>query len=205
MSSRPRLVVASGNEHKVREFERLLDGSFEVLGLSALHVPSGQPWPGDVAEDGDSFEANAAIKALAAARWTELPVLADDSGLCVDALKGRPGIHSARYGGEGLSDQQRYELLLAETDGVSADARGAHYRAAIVLARGGQVLRTEVADCFGRLLTAPQGAGGFGYDPIFHVPEHDCSMAELSPQQKDALSHRARALRAIHASIPQDG
>ncbi|MEM7248712.1 MAG: RdgB/HAM1 family non-canonical purine NTP pyrophosphatase [Acidobacteriota bacterium] len=183
------VLIATGNAHKLVEFKRLLPGR-EVLGQNDVPAVTGV----DVEETGSTFEANAKLKAVEISRRCELPVLADDSGLCVDALDGQPGHLSARYGGPGLSDVERYQKLLEEMTDVPDERRAAHYAAVVVLALRGEVLRTGVGECHGRLLTAPRGDGGFGYDPIFFVPEHELAMAELTPEQKDSVSHRARAL-----------
>ena len=197
-----RVLVATGNAHKAREFARLLGGEIEVLGFGDLELPAGSPDPGDVEETGETFAENAAIKAVHASRCTELPVLADDSGICIDALDGGPGVRSARHGGPGLDDRQRYELVLREMEAVPDGDRGARFRAAIALARHGELLRVEEGAVEGRILRAPRGDGGFGYDPIFFVEELGKAMAELSPAEKDSVSHRARALRAMRPHLP---
>lgn len=196
-----RLLVATGNRHKLREFARLLGGELEVVGFAELERRPGDPDPADVEESGDSFAENAAIKAVHASRCTDLPVLADDSGLCVDALDGAPGVRSARHGGPGLDDRQRYELVLRELEGVPEGRRGARFRAALALARRGELLRVEEGAVEGRILPAPHGDGGFGYDPVFFVTELGKGMAELSPDEKDSVSHRARALRAMRPHL----
>jgi XTP/dITP diphosphohydrolase len=192
-----RVVVATGNRHKLVEFARLLGPDLEVLGLDDLAPSPGAPDPSDVEETGATFEENAAIKARHASSCTELPVLADDSGLCVDALDGAPGVRSARHGGPGLSDAERYALVLEAMAGVPAERRGARFHAAVALARRGRVLAIETGVVEGRILDAPRGSGGFGYDPIVFVTELGKGMAELGPAEKDSVSHRARALAAI--------
>ena len=127
--------------------------------------------------------------------------MADDSGLCVDALDGGPGVLSARHGGPGLNDRGRYELVLQSLKGLPQERRGAYYEAALVLARSGQFVAVESGRCEGRILEAPRGEGGFGYDPIFFIDEFGLSMAELSPEQKDSLSHRARALESLGPAL----
>lgn len=188
MSSDRRVVVASQNPGKAKEIARLLEG-FEVHSLAEFE-------PVEFPEEGGDYEANARAKALAAARALGLPCLADDSGLEVDALGGAPGAYSARYGGPGLDDQGRLEKLLEALDG-KPPPRGARFYC--VAACGWPDGRSVVAEgaCEGVILEAAQGEGGFGYDPIFSPAGFDRSMAELSKEEKDALSHRGRAFRAL--------
>lgn len=193
-----RLLVATGNAHKLAEFERLLGEDFEVCGFDDVDFPPGER---DVEETGSSFSENATIKAVHASRFTELPVLADDSGICIDALNGGPGVLSARHGGPGLDDRGRYELVLEQLREVPGGERGARFRAAIAVAVQGEVALLEEAAVEGRMLAQPRGEGGFGYDPIFFVDELDKGMAELTPAEKDSVSHRARALRALRSRL----
>ena len=188
-----RLLVATNNDHKIHEFMRLFEGTPielttpRVLGLEL-----------DVVEDGATFAENAAIKARAFAAASGMPALADDSGIEVDALGGRPGVHSARYGGPGLTDKDRVALLLREMDGVPDERRICRYRVVLVLAQpdGGPELTAEGAT-EGLVAHAAAGQNGFGYDPIFLVPEQGRTMAQLAPADKDAISHRGRAARAF--------
>ncbi|MAG32120.1 MAG: non-canonical purine NTP pyrophosphatase, RdgB/HAM1 family [Deltaproteobacteria bacterium] len=187
-----RIVVASQNAGKRREIARILT-DVEVLSLADV---------GPVAfpeEGGDYFE-NARAKALAAARATGLPCVADDSGLEVEALGGAPGPYSARYGGPGLDDRGRLEALLAALAGVAAPRRARFFCAAACALPDG---RCEVAEgiCPGEILEVPWGAGGFGYDPIFRPEGFDRAMAELAREEKDALSHRGRAFAVLAPAI----
>ncbi len=172
------------------EFRRLLAGSgFEPIAPAdlGLHL--------EVPEDGATYAQNAAAKALAFARAGQCLALADDSGLEVDALDGRPGVHSARYGGPGLDDRARAALLLRELEGVPAGQRAARFRAVVAVATpAGEVSLFEGVH-EGAIAFAPRGSGGFGYDPIFLVDGHRTD-AELGPAEKDRLSHRGRAVRA---------
>ena len=185
------VLVATGNPGKLAEFRRLLGGIATVspaeLGLEGLRV----------AETGSTFHDNALLKARAYAGASGRVSLADDSGLEVDALGGAPGVTSARYGGEGLDDGGRCRLLLRALAGVPRGERGARFRCCLVAAAPDG--RTAAAEgvCEGRILEAPAGGGGFGYDPVFHSHEAGRGMAELSPGEKGAVSHRGRALRAI--------
>ena len=190
------LWIASGNPHKRRELERLL----APLGFRIRPLDDA-PDPVSIVEDGETFAQNAEIKARALAVAVSALTVADDSGLCVDALDGRPGVHSARYAGPGATDAQRIERLLEELDGV--ETRRAHFTCHVCLAEpSGEPLRTFEAHCHGRIRETPSGSDGFGYDPVF-VPDEfagkDCelSFADLSAEQKDAISHRGRALRQL--------
>lgn len=192
MSERPRLVVASGNPGKCREIGEILD-SFEVLSLAefpAIDFPE---------EGGDYFE-NARVKAATAAAVVGLPCVADDSGLEVAALDGAPGAYSARYGGEGLDDRGRVAVLLDALSGVPVPRAARFFCAAACVWPDG---RTETAQgvCEGEILTEIRGKGGFGYDPVFRPRGEVRSMAELTREEKAALSHRGRAFRALGRRI----
>jgi XTP/dITP diphosphohydrolase len=186
---RARLVVATHNPGKRGELERLLrGGGVELQDLGAY--PSYTP----PVEDADTYEGNALRKAAAAAQYTGFYALADDSGLEVEALEGRPGVHSARYGGEGLDDVGRIRLLLQELKDVPPARRGAWFVCVLVVAGpDGRAVLTSRARLWGRVTTQPKGHGGFGYDPVFYVPSLGCTLAELAPSAKDAVSHRGRA------------
>jgi XTP/dITP diphosphohydrolase len=192
-----KLVLASANAGKQREFAALLAPlGLELLLQSALGI-------GSVEETGATFEANALLKARHAAALSGLPALADDSGLEVDALDGRPGVWSARYAGPAASDDDNNARLLAELAGVSPERRGARYRCVLALVRhaGDAVPLIARASWEGRIAPRPAGHGGFGYDPLF-VPEgHEQSAAELPVAQKNALSHRGKALAALIAQL----
>jgi len=191
-----RLVFATRNQGKLRELRQLLSD------LPGLQVVSLDDLPGapEVEEDRDTFAGNATKKAVETMRFCGLPVLADDSGLEVDALDSAPGVRSARYAGEGASDADRIDLLLRNLRGIPEARRTARFRCAVVLADParpqGEVELREGA-CEGRILTEPRGAGGFGYDPVFLVPGEGLTFAELSAGRKNAISHRGRAVRAM--------
>jgi XTP/dITP diphosphohydrolase len=186
------LVIASKNKGKIREIRQIFaDLPLRVVDDAALP---------DVVEDGTSFAANARKKAVEIARHTGAWALADDSGLEVDALGGRPGIHSARWSGRG--DEGNNEKLLAELREVPAAARTARYRAVVVVAApDGRVVAEAEGACEGLIGFERKGAGGFGYDPLFVVPEHGCTMAELPAETKNRISHRAQALERIRAPL----
>jgi XTP/dITP diphosphohydrolase len=192
----PRLVVATGNPGKLRELRALLAGvATEIVPQTALGVPPAE-------ETEDTFAGNALLKARHAARLTGCPALADDSGLEVDALGGAPGVRSARYAGETADDAANNARLLAELAAV-AEPRRARYRAVIALVRDADDPAPLVAEgrWEGRIAHAPRGSGGFGYDPLFLVGEGERSAAELAPEEKNRISHRARALAALLARL----
>jgi len=183
-----KLLIATRNRGKKREYARLLEGlEVELIALDDLGVTK------TIKEDGASYTENALLKARGYAGATGLLTLADDSGLEVDALDGAPGVLTARYAGEGATDEQRYSLLLEQLKDVPHEQRTARFRCVIVLAwPDGRVEITEGA-CEGRITREPRGEHGFGYDPVFYVPEYGCTMAELPPEIKNRISHRARA------------
>ncbi len=205
-----RLLFATGNPGKLRELARLLEGlAIEVV--SPADLPALLP---EVEEDGATFAENARKKAAVQARASGLHALADDSGLCVDALSGRPGVRSARFSEEaepGLAGRARdlanNRLLLRSLAGEPPERRGAGYVAALALAGPeGRILAEVEGACRGRIGAAPRGEEGFGYDPLF-LPEAfpDRTMAELSPAEKDAISHRGRAFRALRPLLARLG
>ena len=189
-----RLVLATLNPHKITELERILAAGRVAAELVGLGEFPGAP---DVAETGATFVANALQKAAAVARFTGLPAVADDSGFCVDALNGMPGVLSARWSGKHGDDQANLCLLLAQLTDVPDERRGAHFdcAAALVLPSGRQHV-TE-GTVHGRVIRLPRGENGFGYDPIFVPERSELTMAEMTAEAKDAISHRGRALRAL--------
>lgn len=188
-----RLVLATHNQHKIEEIRRICR-DWPVEWVTGSDVP-------EVEETGATYLDNALLKARAAASATEVPALADDSGIEVDALGGAPGPRSARYAGEDASDQQNLKALLGALAGVPSGGRSARYRAVAAIAwpDGTEVHAEET--CEGELIGKPRGTGGFGYDPIFVPMGWDRTMAELSPEEKDRISHRGRALRALAALL----
>jgi len=191
-----RIALATRNPHKIRELIRICaDWQVEWVTVES-HGPAAFP---DIQETGDTYLENAMLKARAVALASGVPALADDSGIEVDALGGRPGIRSARYAGEGASDEQNLAELIRAIRGVPSGGRTARYRCVAVLATpDGTPLHAE-GTCEGTLITRPRGSGGFGYDPIFLPEGWDRTMAELMPMEKDRISHRGRAVRALHA------
>jgi XTP/dITP diphosphohydrolase len=195
-ATRP-LVLATGNAGKLKEFRQLLaDTPFGVEPQSAFGVPEAE-------ETGLSFVENAIIKARNAARHSGLPAIADDSGLEVDALDGAPGIYSARFAGSDADDSANNTLLLQRLAGVPENLRTARYQCVLVFMRHAADPSPLIcqASWEGRILTAPRGSGGFGYDPLFWLDEQQCSAAELAPADKNRLSHRGRAMAALLAAL----
>jgi XTP/dITP diphosphohydrolase len=186
-----KIVLASSNAGKVREINKLLSDHGIVV------VPQSEYDVTDAIEDGLSFVENAIIKARHAAKHTGLPAIADDSGIEVDALNHAPGIYSARYSGEG--DEKNNEKMLRELDGVAEEKRSARYQCIMVFMRDADDPTPIITQGSfeGRILTGPKGDGGFGYDPIFWLDDKQCSAAELSLEEKNKISHRAKALNAL--------
>lgn len=194
-----KLVLATGNQGKVKEMANLLsDFGFDVHAQNEFNVS-------EVAETGTTFIENAIIKARHAAKETGLPAIADDSGLEIDYLNGAPGIYSARYSGEGATDQKNLEKVLEELDGVEDSLRTARFHCVLVFMRHENDPTPIVCHgkWEGRILTESHGENGFGYDPIFYVPEDDCASAELDPIRKKALSHRGKALAKLFKAIEE--
>ncbi len=191
------IVLASSNPGKVREINQLLaDLDLQVRPQSEFGVE-------DAEETGLSFVENAILKARNAARHTGLPAIADDSGIEVDALNGAPGIYSARFAGTGASDRDNLEKLLADLRGVPEAGRSARFQCLLVYLRHAADPTPLICQGTweGRILHEPRGTHGFGYDPVFYVPTHDCSSAELPPEVKNALSHRGQALRKLVSAL----
>jgi XTP/dITP diphosphohydrolase len=186
-----KLLVATHNQGKLREYRELLaDLPLQVTSLAVEGISQ------DVEETGATFAENAILKARSYAELTGLWTWSDDSGLEVDALGGRPGVYSARYGGPGLSDRDRCERLLAELQEIPQAEWSARFRCVVAIALpGGEVYTTEAA-VEGEITDRPRGDGGFGYDPLFYMPALSATMAELSPQLKNEISHRGQASRA---------
>lgn len=193
------VVLASGNAGKTREIQALLPG-ISIVAQSAFDITEAE-------ETGLSFVENAIIKARNAALYSKLPAIADDSGLVVDALQGQPGIFSARYAGVGANDQDNLQKVLQALDGVPDAQRTARFVCVMVFMQHAEDPLPVIAQGVweGRILHQPKGENGFGYDPIFWVPERDCAAAELSAEIKNSLSHRGKALKALTALIQSRG
>ena len=189
------VILASGNAKKIAELKPLLAPlGLELIGLKDLEA-RGLPNVGEIIEDGETFAANAAIKAKQAAKKTGLLAIGEDSGIQIDALGGRPGVYSARYAGPDCDDDANNAKMLQELDGVPDAKRGAGYVCHITLADpSGEILAEAERSCRGRIGHTPRGTHGFGYDPYFVIPEYHKTFAELGPSVKKALSHRGRAL-----------
>jgi XTP/dITP diphosphohydrolase len=204
---RHRLLVATRNSGKVSEFaDMFADLQLEWIGLADLGLEL------EVAETGSTFRENAIIKATEYAAASGLLTLADDSGLVVDVLGGHPGVHTARYGGVGLTPVQRYELLLENMKGLPMAERSARFRCVIALASRQGILGTSGGVCEGKIAEGPAGHGGFGYDPVFLLPDRGQTMAQLPATEKHLISHRGKAiaeiapmLRLVLAELSPDG
>ena len=193
-----KLLVATGNPGKLREVGATLGRlGVEVVGLESLADAS------PVEETGATFFENARLKAEAFSRRTDLPVLADDSGLEVDALEGRPGVLSARFGGPQLSDVARSKAVLKGMVDVPEEQRTARFHCVLAVARGGRTVATFEGRVEGRILRELRGRNGFGYDPIFLYPEAGRTFAEMTPEEKEAVSHRGRALADLARALEQ--
>jgi XTP/dITP diphosphohydrolase len=185
------ILIATRNKGKLREFQSLLMPLHtEILSLPDVSITE------EFEESGQTFAENARLKAIACSRLTEFPVLADDSGLEVKALGGRPGIHSARYAGPGASDADRIHKLLKELEATRSGPE-ARFVCALALAQDGAVLLESEGECRGVIITDPRGTNGFGYDPIFLFPKLNKTFAELDETEKNQYSHRAQAIAAL--------
>ena len=188
-----RLLIATTNPGKVREYKSLLAGlDLDLVGLKDVGIDT------EVEESGSTYTENAGLKARAYAAMSGLLTLADDSGLEVDALNGRPGVHSARYGPDSAT---RIQKMLAEMSNVPDDQRTARFQCAIVLAWPNGRTQVALGTCEGLIAHKPRGANGFGFDPIFYLPEHSATMAELSEDFKNTISHRAHAAQTARAIL----
>jgi XTP/dITP diphosphohydrolase len=188
-----KIVIASSNAGKIREFNAIFaEKSIEIIPQTTFNVP-------DVEETGLTFIENAILKARHCCTHTGLPSIADDSGLIIDALDGRPGIYSARYAGKNSSNEEKIAKVLADMSEVLAPQRTARFISIIVFMRNHDDPAPIICEGIweGSILTEPHGTNGFGYDPIFWVPEHRCAAAELNPVVKNQISHRAQALQKL--------
>lgn len=189
-------IIASNNAHKVSELDRIL----KPLGITALTAKQAGVNLSEVEETGSTFAENARLKAEAAFKKCGMPSIADDSGLMVDALNGAPGVYSARYAGEGASDSDKINKLLTELKDVPENNRTAAFVCSICcILESGEIIEVS-GRCEGKIAFEPKGEGGFGYDPVF-IAENGKSFAELSSDEKDKLSHRGNALRALKAEL----
>ncbi|MCH7950387.1 MAG: XTP/dITP diphosphatase [Candidatus Dadabacteria bacterium] len=192
------VVLATGNKGKVKEFSNLLEGVFgEIISLSDLGSPP------EVIEDGLTFRDNALKKAREIAQYSGKLTLADDSGLEVDALNGQPGVYSARYSGEGATDKTNIDKVLAKL-GNNPNRKARFVCVLALVDPNGEELVVE-GFCEGVILSKPRGEGGFGYDPVFYLPDRRKTMAELEPELKNTISHRANALKKLKTELERKG
>jgi XTP/dITP diphosphohydrolase len=194
----PNLLLATSNPGKIREYRSLLDGlGYEITTLAEAGIAKA------VTESGNNYEQNARLKATAYAKLSQLTALADDSGLEVDALNGEPGVKSARFAGEAATDADRVNILLAKLNGVSWERRTACFKCVIVIATPEGQSKVCYGECRGMIALEAKGENGFGYDPIFFLPEIGKTMAELPLATKNQISHRARASQKARQVLPQ--
>lgn len=187
-----RLIIATGNEDKVREIDEILEGTgFEAISMKQAGFDP------DIVEDGTTFEENALKKAMAVHELSGEYVMADDSGLCIDALDGAPGIYSARFCGEDSTYEEKFKKIFEMLADVPEEQRTAQFVCAIAVVRPDGTSFTVRGECRGVLHEKPMGENGFGYDPIFYVPEFGMTTAQMDPEVKNSISHRGRALRAM--------
>ena len=189
-----RLVIATHNRKKAGEMIQILSQRFPTLELLTLADYPNAPEP---EETGETYDENAAIKAESAVAAAGEWCVADDAGLEIDALGGEPGVHSKRFAGEDTPFTEKMTIILHRMWDVADEQRGARFQCRVALASPGQETRMFAATCEGRIAAEPSGAGGFGYDPIFYLPELDCTMADLTAEEKHAISHRGKVLKAL--------
>jgi XTP/dITP diphosphohydrolase len=196
MDTKPRLLLATNNKGKIREYKNLLLGiPFQIATPAEIGIPP------NVDETGVSFEENAGLKALSMARQSGLLSLSDDSGLEVDALGGEPGVHSHRFAGEGASDEDRINFLLSRLKSIPEKKHAAQFRCVIAIAKPEGDIKFFPGICRGVIIGEPRGNHGFGYDPVFLVPKLGKTMAELTLEEKNLISHRARAAEKAKAYL----
>ena len=194
-----RIIFATGNANKLKEIRMILGGEWEVLSMKEAGIDA------DIVEDGTSFEDNAIIKAQTIAKLTGEMALADDSGLVVDAMNGMPGIYSARYMGEDTSYTIKNAAIIDELDGLEGDERSARFVCAIAAAWPDGTLITCRGIMEGQIAFESAGTNGFGYDPIFYLPEYGCTSAQLPPEEKNRISHRGKAMRLMRQLLKAAG
>ncbi|MBO4635724.1 MAG: RdgB/HAM1 family non-canonical purine NTP pyrophosphatase [Clostridiales bacterium] len=194
-----RIIIATGNKDKVREINEILQGTgFEAVSMKDAGVEA------DIVEDADSFRGNALKKAMAVHELTKEYVMADDSGICIDALDGAPGIYSARFCGEDSTYPEKFKKIFEMLRDVPEEERTAHFTCAIAVVKPDGTSFTVEEYFNGVLHETPDGENGFGYDPIFYVPEYGMTSARMSPELKNSMSHRGKALRSAVAKLLED-
>jgi XTP/dITP diphosphohydrolase len=192
-----KIVLATGNKNKIKEIKEKFSssGSLEIFSLEELDIIP------EIKENASTFAGNALIKAEEICRLTGLTSMADDSGLVIDALNGEPGVYSARYGGNNLSDTEKNELVLSKMEKIPEEKRNARFVCAIAIALPDGRSFTVEGVCRGLINNEPAGNNGFGYDPVFYIPEAGKTMAQLTPEEKNRISHRGRALEKAYEII----
>lgn len=197
--AKKKLVFATGNEGKVREFRQMLGEEYEICSMKQLGVDV------DIVEDGSTFEENAVIKAKAVMEATGEMTLADDSGFEVDCLNGEPGIYSARYMGEDTPYSVKNAELIRRCEGVPEEERGARFVCVIACAYPDGAVDTVTGVIEGKIAHEPKGENGFGYDPVFYLPERGCTTGEMPPEEKNKISHRGIAIRKMVELLKKRG
>ncbi|MEZ4357202.1 MAG: XTP/dITP diphosphatase [Eubacteriales bacterium] len=194
--TREKLIIATNNQGKVREIKEIFKGEFlNIVSLKDENLDI------DVVEDGQTFMENALKKANAVYEATKVPSLADDSGICVDALNGAPGIFSARFAGEYATDEENNQKLIALMKDVPEDKRGAKYVCAVVLKIDEETIITAYGELKGKIICDARGTNGFGYDPYFYLEEYGQTTAQIPPELKNKISHRGRALKNLREKL----
>ena len=194
-----RIIIATGNKDKVREINEILKGTdFDAVSMKEIGIDP------DIVEDADSFEGNALIKARTVHELTKEYVMADDSGLCIDALNGAPGIYSARFCGEDSTYEEKFKKIFEMLKDVPEEKRTAKFVCSIAVVRPDGSEFTVRGEVCGVLHEKPMGDGGFGYDPIFYVPEFGMTTAQMTKEQKNSISHRGKALRAMAERLKEE-
>ncbi|MDX9715557.1 MAG: XTP/dITP diphosphatase [Dissulfurispiraceae bacterium] len=193
------IVLATRNAKKIEELRRMMTGlQINILSLDDFDCH-------EVQEDADTFEGNAVKKAAAVSKCTGIAAISDDSGLEVDALGSLPGVYSARYAGEDASDERNVKKLISAMDKVPFEERGARFVCCIALVLADGSIRTFEGEVKGRIASAPKGSNGFGYDPVFYPEGHDITFAQMTPDQKDSMSHRNAALKKLKLCLQKNG
>lgn len=193
---KPRVVLASNNMHKAKEIKSIIGEFYDIITLSEAGLDNFE-----IVEDGNTFEENAAKKAVAVFNETGLPTIADDSGLCVDYLDGKPGVHTARFAGENASDSENIDKLLDELKNVPYEKRTAHFVCVIAFIDKTDNIKYFCGECSGYILDEKRGSNGFGYDPVFYYPDFELSLAQMPESEKNKISHRSQALKKFYEAV----
>lgn len=195
-NTKPRVILASNNMHKAKEIKSIIGEFYDIITLSEAGLDNFE-----IIEDGNTFEENAAKKAVAVFNETGLPTIADDSGLCVDYLDGMPGVYTARFAGENASDSENIDKLLDELKNVPYEKRTAHFVCVIAFVEKTDNIKYFRGECSGYILDEQRGSNGFGYDPVFYYPDLELTLAQLPESEKNKISHRSQALKKFYDAV----